>query len=1069
MKRILAQIITILLIFSMSVSAAPSFGGSEVQTTGGTEVIAPESGDSAVSADGVPDMSDDFSIMQPHWSAYNNMTPEDGVLKTNVKELSSIYSVNDNWENFNMECDFTIKAEPDDNSFWFGFSLRGTCVFLYRAQFQYKSEETGVQSGGTIPQALESEVPYTVRIEAGEKAASVYLKRKASGSFTKLGMIPISKTKGTVGLEAWVSKLEFDNFKVWNTTKKAVTLDKIMLTAFKGESAKLNATVQNGEEVEFTSSNTNVATVNYEGTINPVNLGSTLITAKGKASGVEATCYVSVVTPLKAIVPCTMERTMYTGDSVNFTVTASPAEAYNAQLIWSVSDESILSITGSSYTARGVKGHKPGDATLSIASADGTISQDILFHIVERPELETEDIEFSMKGISHKIPDIKFGVCAATADGSATWGRTRELHDRLTAHDSKLIKDIGFKHVKTFAAHYDPYKGKSTKEGSYEWGDKFYIEDYINQALDAGVQHIWDANSTIIDSSKFEKGPDLETCLMAIKKLKEMDPDHPVMVVYTCEAYAKVYEDTIPTAADYVEQCKILSKRIKEEIDPDAKFVVTMMTPASYRGIIVDPNNWLRNEDDLEYTQGERVYDWVAELTKGDTSWFDGYDCHNYTNAFDGINITADDYMDECTVHTIYSHRGGYVEFQRLFDGKEYWDTEWGELPYWQYYASTVPERSRMENQRTVGAAVVVLTELGEHMMIENMKISSYFHTNDKSGFGLTSYSGADGAEPVYYPYYYALKAAGEIFGANGRCDYAYPLTVTKGKTITSIKHMNSDSEPLNTYDAYAYGFGDEDNLKEVMITNCGYKTMRVKITDSKLKKTCEYKPKDYTDPYEGFFVKTQQDWDELTNDMVTKPTYFEDGEYEEYIEVPPYSAVIASVECSAQKNVLSDDINAKLNGSLVLRADSAKAILPDGFVRYIDPANPDVKPATVNDRTMVPLRIGVEAFKDTNVVWNGNEDSITVDCLAAKIKMFVGDPILKCDFNITVDGDEWTVESDVAPQVINDRTLVPIRVLTETMKKNVFWDEETKLIIIGDSQLDLSRDELNSISAALN
>lgn len=99
-----------------------------------------------------------------------------------------------------------------------------------------------------------------------------------------------------------------------------------------------------------------------------------------------------------------------------------------------------------------------------------------------------------------------------------------------------------------------------------------------------------------------------------------------------------------------------------------------------------------------------------------------------------------------------------------------------------------------------------------------------------------------------------------------------------------------------------------------------------------------------------------------------------------------------------------------------------------------------DVAPIIQNERTMVPLRVISENL-GVQVDWNqqNKEVSLTQDNLNAKFK--IGSK------KYTVNGKK--AKTDTAPIVYQDRTLVPIRVIAETLGKDVNWDNKTKTVII--------------------
>ncbi len=99
-----------------------------------------------------------------------------------------------------------------------------------------------------------------------------------------------------------------------------------------------------------------------------------------------------------------------------------------------------------------------------------------------------------------------------------------------------------------------------------------------------------------------------------------------------------------------------------------------------------------------------------------------------------------------------------------------------------------------------------------------------------------------------------------------------------------------------------------------------------------------------------------------------------------------------------------------------------------------------DVPPQTISNRTMVPMRAIFEALGAT-VDWNEEEQSITSTREGITIFMVIDNPV------ITVNGEEITL--DVAPVKIDDRTLVPIRAVTESFEAEVLWDEDAQRVDI--------------------
>lgn len=99
-----------------------------------------------------------------------------------------------------------------------------------------------------------------------------------------------------------------------------------------------------------------------------------------------------------------------------------------------------------------------------------------------------------------------------------------------------------------------------------------------------------------------------------------------------------------------------------------------------------------------------------------------------------------------------------------------------------------------------------------------------------------------------------------------------------------------------------------------------------------------------------------------------------------------------------------------------------------------------DQSAVIVDGRTLVPVRAIFEAMGLT-LDWNDITKTIT----ATKEGMVI---VMSIDNKVTyVNGEAHVL--DVAPQIINDRTLVPLRFVSESVGADVSWDDVNKNVII--------------------
>ena len=100
-----------------------------------------------------------------------------------------------------------------------------------------------------------------------------------------------------------------------------------------------------------------------------------------------------------------------------------------------------------------------------------------------------------------------------------------------------------------------------------------------------------------------------------------------------------------------------------------------------------------------------------------------------------------------------------------------------------------------------------------------------------------------------------------------------------------------------------------------------------------------------------------------------------------------------------------------------------------------------DMPPVIVNDRTLAPLRAIAEKLGAT-VNWNGD----TKEAYLVKDNNVV---VVQID-NATGSRNGEAFAMDVAPKIINDRTMLPVRAIAEALDCQVGWDGNTRTVTVG-------------------
>lgn len=97
-----------------------------------------------------------------------------------------------------------------------------------------------------------------------------------------------------------------------------------------------------------------------------------------------------------------------------------------------------------------------------------------------------------------------------------------------------------------------------------------------------------------------------------------------------------------------------------------------------------------------------------------------------------------------------------------------------------------------------------------------------------------------------------------------------------------------------------------------------------------------------------------------------------------------------------------------------------------------------DQSPVIVEDRTLVPLRAIFEAL-GAEVYWDNDARSVTAIKDDTTIFLAIGSLVLYKNGEATY--------MDVPGQIINDRTMVPVRAVSESFGAKVYWDNDTRTV----------------------
>lgn len=120
-----------------------------------------------------------------------------------------------------------------------------------------------------------------------------------------------------------------------------------------------------------------------------------------------------------------------------------------------------------------------------------------------------------------------------------------------------------------------------------------------------------------------------------------------------------------------------------------------------------------------------------------------------------------------------------------------------------------------------------------------------------------------------------------------------------------------------------------------------------------------------------------------------------------------------------------------------VLADDSIKVLVNGNEVTFTE-----AQPFIENERTLVPMRAIYEAL-GARVAWEGETRTIVSY-----------DPTSDVSITMQIDSNkmfinEQEIELDVPARIVNDRTVVPLRAISEGMKSVVNWDNDTRTVTV--------------------
>jgi len=270
--------------------------------------------------------------------------------------------------------------------------------------------------------------------------------------------------------------------------------------------------------------------------------------------------------------------------------------------------------------------------------------------------------------------------------------------------------------------------------------------------------------------------------------------------------------------------------------------------------------------------------------------------------------------------------------------------------------------------------------------------------------------------------------------------------------TIT-VLHQNYLGQPEVTQDAmttnYIVGYirpkiydGDYDDEEEV-----GDVTLSVSDTEITVGETITFSFS--ATGAETFTIRIYKDDTRIESKDCGRRTYYtrefsEPGEYYAYVKAyndndsarsqeVSFKVVPDAIETEPSPEITSDP--PEVSGEEISSGARPVSVTVNGV-----PIAFDQPPIISNGRTLVPMRAIFEAL-ETTVDWHVGKQMITAKKDDTTIMISIGSNLA------TVNEKEYRL--DVPPQLINNRTLIPVRFISESLGAEVAWSIKTQTVLI--------------------
>lgn len=206
---------------------------------------------------------------------------------------------------------------------------------------------------------------------------------------------------------------------------ESIKLNRSSLSLKEGESATLTATIKpdnaTNKSVEWSSSDTSIASVSEEGVVKAIAPGNAVITATTVDGGLTASCEVAVIVPVTGVKLNKSSVEITEDASETLTATFEPENATNQSVTWKTSDKNIATVTQNGI----VTGKDVGTVQITVTTKDGGYTASCNVTVKDKTSGTVNGHDYVDLGLSVKWATSNIGASSRADYGNYyAWGET---------------------------------------------------------------------------------------------------------------------------------------------------------------------------------------------------------------------------------------------------------------------------------------------------------------------------------------------------------------------------------------------------------------------------------------------------------------------------------------------------------------------------------------------------------------------------------------------------------------------------------------------------------------------